>query len=78
MTNTLKYLKYVVIVFLTLLMILSLLCGAILVAVGILGPAQEMNATYLIFIPAGLFFGLIGFVSMDCLKYLLDKWGLSK
>lgn len=78
MSNTLTYLKYIVIVFLTILMVLSLLCGAVFVGVGIFAPAQEMNATYLIFIPSGLFFGLIGFVSMDCLKYLVDKWGLSK
>ena len=78
MSNTLTYLKYIVIVFLTIIMILGLLCGVILVGVGIFASVQEMNATYLIFIPSGLFFGLIGFVNMDCLKYLIDKWGLSK
>lgn len=77
MKNTLTYLKYLVIVPLAILMVLSLLCGAIFVGVGIFASAQEMNAMFLIFIPVGLFLGLVGFVSMDCLKYLVDKWGLS-
>ena len=73
MKNTLTYLKYLVIVPLAILMVLGLLCGAIFVGVGVFAPAQEMDAAYLLFIPAGLFFGLVGFVSMDCLKCLVDK-----
>lgn len=78
MKNTLIYLKYLVIIPLAIIMVLSLLCGAVCVGLGVFAPAQEMNALYLILIPIGLFFGLIGFVSMDCLNYLVDKWGLSK
>ena len=78
MSNTLTYLKYLVIVPLAILMVLSLLCGAVFVGVGVFASVQEMNAAYLILIPSGLFLGLTGFVSMDCLKYLVDKWGLSK
>lgn len=78
MKNTLTYLKYLVIVPLIILMVLGLLCGAVFVGVGVFISVQEMNAGYLIFIPCGLFFGLIGFVCMDCLNYLIDKWGLSK
>lgn len=78
MSNTLTYLKYLVIVPLAIIMVLSLLAGAVFVGIGVFAPAQEMNAMYLILIPIGLFLGLIGFTSMDCLKYLLDKWGLSK
>ena len=77
MSNTLTYLKYIVIVLLAILMVLGLLCGAVFVGAGLFASLQEMNAAYLVLIPAGLFFGLIGFVSMDCLKYLVDKWGLS-
>ena len=77
MKNTLTYLKYLVIVPLAILMVLSLLCGAVFVGVGVFAPAQELNASYLILIPIGLFCGLVGFVSLDCLKYLVDKWGLS-
>lgn len=76
MSNTLTYLKYIVIVLLAILMVLGLLCGAVFVGVGIFASVQEVNAAYLILIPFGLFLGLIGFVSMDCLTYLIDKWEL--
>ena len=78
MSYTLLYLKYVVVVILAIIMVISLVCGALLVGVGIFASAQEMNAAYLILIPVGLFFGFMGFVAMDCLKYSIDKWGLSK
>lgn len=78
MSYTLMYLRWVVIVILAILMVVSLVAGAILVGVGILGPFQEMNAMFLICIPVGLFLGLMGFVSLDCFKALIDRWGLSK
>ena len=78
MSYTLIYLRWIVIALLAILMVFSLVAGAIFVGVGILGPLQEMNAMYLIFIPVGLFLGLMGFVSLDCFKALIDRWGMSK
>jgi hypothetical protein len=72
------YLRWVVIVILAILMIVSLVAGAILVVVGIIGTFQEMNAMLLICIPVGLFLGLMGFVSLDCFNALIDRWGMSK
>lgn len=78
MSYTLMYLKWVVVILLAILMVFSLVAAAIFVGAGIFGAAQEMNATFLILIPAGIFLGLVGFVFMDCFKYLIDKWGMSK
>jgi hypothetical protein len=72
------YLRWIVIILLAIIMVFSLVAGVFFVMAGILGPAQEMNAMYLIFIPVGLFLGLTGFVSLDCFKALIDRWEMSK
>lgn len=78
MSYTLMYLRWIVVILLAILMVFSLVGGAIFVAAGIFGSLQEMNAMYLILLPVGLFLGLMGFVSLDCFKALIDRWGMSK
>ena len=72
------YLKWIVIILLAILMVFSLVAGAILVGAGISCALHEMNAMYLILLPIGMFLGLMGFVSLDCFKALIDRWGMSK
>ena len=77
MNYTLMYLRWIVLILLTIIMLAGFIAGVFLVAVGILGSILEMNAMYLIFLPVGLFLGLIGFVSLDCFKALMDRWEMS-
>lgn len=78
MTYTSLYLKYVVVVLLLIVAVICFACGILCAGLGILGPAQECNPSYLIFIPVGVFLGFIGFVAFDCFKYLIGKWELGK
>lgn len=78
MKYTMLYLKYLVVVILLLVAVVSLALGVLCLGLGIFGPAQECNPVYLVFIPAGLFFGFVGFVAFDCFKYLINKWELDK
>ena len=78
MSYTLIYLRWIVIALLAILMVFSWAAGAISVVAGIFGSLYEMNSVYLIFLPVGLFLGLMGFVSLDCFKALIDRWGMSK
>jgi hypothetical protein len=54
----------------------TILLGVFFTALGIFGTAQERNPGYLVFIPVGLFSGLIGCIALDCFNYLMNKWGL--
>lgn len=78
MTYTALYLKYVVVVLLLIVVVICFICGILCTGLGIFGTAQECNPCYLVFIPVGVFLGFIGFVALDCFKYLMDKWELSK
>ena len=78
MKYTMLYLKYTAVVILALVVVIGLVLGGLCVALGLLGTATEYNLGYLVFIPAGLFFGFVGFVALDCFKYLINKWELDK
>ena len=78
MKYTTLYLKYAAVVLLLLIAVVTLLLGVLCLGLGVLGPAQECNPIYLVFIPAGLFFGFIGFAAFDTFKYLIKKWELDK
>ena len=74
MNTTLNYLKALLLVILALVTTCAGAFGVICVGLGIFGTAQEQNPAYLLCIPAGIFFGFICVVAIDCLKYFLDKW----
>jgi len=76
MKYTMLYLKYLVVVILLLTTVVSLVLGVLCLGLGIFGPAQELNTSFLIFIPVGLFCGFMGFVALDTFKHLMNKWGL--
>ena len=71
------FLKYTVIVILLITAVFLLTLGALCVGLGILGPAQQCDFVYLVFLPVGLFSGFAGFVAFDMFKLLIDKWQLS-
>ena len=78
MKYTMLYLKYLVIVVLCIIMVIGFILGILCACLGIFGTAQECNLGYLVLLPAGIFFGFMGFVALDCLKHLVDVWELSK
>ena len=78
MKYTTLYLKYTTVVLLLLIAVVTLLLGVLCLGLGVFGPAKECNPVYLVFIPAGLFFGFTGFVAFDAFKYLINKWELDK
>lgn len=78
MKTTILYLKIIVAVILALIITFSGSIGVICAGLGIFGSAQEQNPKYIAFIPIGILTGFICVVSIDCLKYLVDKWGWSK
>ena len=78
MKYTTLYLKYTMVVLLLLIVVVTLLLGVLCLCLGVFGSAQECNPVYLVFIPAGLFFGFIGVVAFDTFKYLIKKWELDK
>lgn len=78
MKTTLNYLRTLLAVILAIIITFSGAAGVVCVGLGIFGTAQEQNLTYLVCIPAGVFFGFMCVVAIDCLKYFSDKWGWSK
>jgi hypothetical protein len=71
------FLKYTVIVILLIIAVIMFILGILCVSLGTFGAAQECNLSYLIFLPAGLFFGFTGFAAFDMFKSLMNKWQLS-
>lgn len=74
MKCTKNFLKCTAIGLLISIMLASFVVGAACALVGILVPALEGNVQYLLLIPAALFCAFVGFVIVDCINALADKW----
>ena len=78
MKYTSLYLKYLVITIVALAAVVAFITGVFCLIIGLLGATLERNPGFLVFIPAGLFCGFIGFVALDCITYLMDRWKITK
>lgn len=74
MNYTLLYLKYVLVVLFVLVMLATFTTGAAAVLIGVLGTLLEFSIEYLVLIPIGVFLGFMGFISLDGVIYITDKW----
>jgi hypothetical protein len=74
MTYTVKFLKYTLLGLLVVIMLASFIICAACALAGILGICLEGNVQYLLLIPVALFCAFMGFVAIDCINALADKW----
>lgn len=75
MSYTIKYLKYVAAAILATIAVVCLI-GAVIftLGIGIYAAALEAEPEYLIFIPVGIFVGMMGCGALDVLRYVCDNW----
>ena len=76
MEYTKKFLKYIVIGLLVVIMLASFIIGIAFTLAGICNAIFESNALYLLAILVALLYVFIGFAAMDCINYLADKWSI--
>ena len=74
MKYTVLFLKYTAVVLLVLIMVATFVVAGILALVSIVGTLMEKAAEYLLIIPIALLVAFLGFITLDCLQYLIDKW----
>ena len=74
MKHTLMYLKVIVFVLLLLIALAGFLLGSLCVIVGLVSALVDQSARPLILVFVGLFCGFIGFVALDAIDYIDDKW----
>ena len=76
MEYTKKFLKATALCLLVIIMLSSFVVGAACAFGGILVPILEGNVQCLLLIPVALFCAFVGFVIVDCINALLDKWDI--
>lgn len=74
MQYTTTFLKYSVIVLMIIILVVAFIVAFGLAAIGIFGALAEGVLGYLLLIPIGFLFALIGCVALDGVNYLTDKW----
>lgn len=74
MKYTKAFLKYATLVLLAVIASASLIVSLVGAFIGILGTFLEGNVQYLLLIPEALFCAFMGFVAIDCIAVLVDKW----
>lgn len=76
MKYTVLFIRYLLITLLTIIMVFSFTAGIIFGIIGIFVPAVSRTPGFLIFIPVALVSTFVGFVTMDGINYLMDRWEL--
>lgn len=76
MRYTVKYLRYVLLGVIGIIMCIGWAVGGLSLIVGFVGSLAESEVGYLILVPVGLFCGFLGFTAFDIINHLVDKWRL--
>lgn len=74
MKHTLMYFKIIVLILLCLIMMFGFICRALLAIAGLVGALADKSALPLVLVAVGLFCGFMGFVALDAIEYINDKW----
>lgn len=74
MKHTLMYLKVIVFVLLFLIVLAGFVLGGISAIVGLICALVDHSARPLLLVIVGLFCGFMGFVALDALNYINNKW----
>jgi hypothetical protein len=76
MKYTKKFFKYTVLSLLFIIMLLSFILAVAVGLAAILGLCFDTKVQYLVLIPVVLFLVFMGFVAIDCIEDLYDKWNI--
>jgi hypothetical protein len=74
MKHTLMYLKVIVVVLLCLIVLAGFVLGGLSAIVGLICALVDNSARPLLLVIVGLFCGFMGFVALDALNYIDNKW----
>ena len=74
MKYTRLFLRYTVLVALVLAMLVAFVVAFVLTLASIVGALTESSSQYLLVILVALPAALFGFIILDCLRHLTDKW----